>query len=121
MTTQTYDRAAQDVGNIVQLEHVNLWVPDQRTATVFYVVGLGFTRDPYLMVNIDNMWVNLGKQEFHLITKPPQVLRGTVGLVVPGLQRLVTRLETVRDRKLLEGTQFGWTMEDKTILITCPW
>ena len=121
MTTNTYDRAAQDVGNIVQLEHVNVWVEDQRLATAFYVFGLGLTRDPYLMVNIDNMWVNVGRQEFHLITKPPQVLRGITGLVVPSLERLQKRLERVKEMKLLEGTKFGWQLEDKTVLVTCPW
>jgi hypothetical protein len=40
-----YDRAAEDLGNIVAL-HVNLTVPDQQTATLFYVVALGLTRDP---------------------------------------------------------------------------
>jgi hypothetical protein len=119
MTTKTYDRAAEDVGNIVALEHVNLRIADQRLATVFYVVGLGFTRDPYLMVNIDNMWVNVGKQQFHLITAAPQVLRGTTHLVVPSLDRLVTRLGKVRD--LLAGTQFDYKVEDKTVLATCPW
>src|SRR5262249_1297026 len=121
MTTQTYDRAAQDVGNIVQLEHVNVWVEDQRLATAFYIFGLGLTRDPYLMVNIDNRGVNAGKQEFHLITKPPQVLRGTTGLVVPSLERLVKRLERVKEMKLLDGTRFGWELQDKTVLVTCPW
>jgi hypothetical protein len=119
--TTTYDRAAQDVGNIVALEHVNVWVTDQRLATAFYIYGLGFTRDPYLMVNIDNMWVNCGKQQFHLITKPAQVLRGTTGLVVPSLEKLVRRLERVKEQKLLDGTQFAYTVEDKTVLATCPW
>jgi len=41
-----YDRAAQTVGNIVHLEHFNVVIPDQRLATLFYVVGLGGTRDP---------------------------------------------------------------------------
>ena len=36
--------------NIRLLEHVNLTQPDQRLATLFYVVGLGLTRDPYMMV-----------------------------------------------------------------------
>jgi catechol 2,3-dioxygenase-like lactoylglutathione lyase family enzyme len=121
MTTTTFDRAAQDVGNIVALEHVNVWVTDQRQATAFYMFGLGFTRDPYLMVNIDNMWCNVGKQQFHLITKPAQVLRGTTGLVVPSLERLVTRLNRVREMKLLDGTKFDYTLEDKTVLVTCPW
>ena len=117
----TFDRAFEDVGNIVALEHVNLWVTDQRTATSFYIFGLGFTRDPYLMVNIDNMWCNVGKQQFHLITKPAQVLRGVVGLLVPSLDRLMTRLNRVRDTKLLEGTKFDFTVEDKTVAVTCPW
>jgi catechol 2,3-dioxygenase-like lactoylglutathione lyase family enzyme len=121
MTTKSFDRAAEDVGNIVQLEHVNLWVTDQRLATAFYIFGLGFTRDPYLMVNIDNMWVNAGKQQFHLITKPAQVLRGTPGLIVPSLERLATRLNRVREMKLLDGTKFDYVMEDKTVLVTCPW
>ena len=50
MTEQTYDRVTQDIGNILALEHVNVTVPDQAVATTFYVSGLGFTRDPYMMV-----------------------------------------------------------------------
>ena len=41
-------------------------VPDQRLATLFYVAGLGLTRDPYLMVSDSNMWVNVGRSQFHL-------------------------------------------------------
>ena len=44
-----FDRRAEDLGNIVGLEHVNLQIPDQGLATLFYVGGLGLTRDPYLM------------------------------------------------------------------------
>ena len=47
----TPDYTEEDVGNIVLLEHVNLQIPDQPTAILFYVVGLGFTRDPYLSVS----------------------------------------------------------------------
>src|SRR2546422_9580044 len=85
---QTYDRGAQDIGNIVALEHVNVRIPSQQLATAFYVVGLGFTRDPYLMVGLENMWINVGQQQFHLPTADPQVLRGHVGLVVPDLDAL---------------------------------
>ena len=31
------------------MEHVNLMIPDQAPAILFYVTGLGFTRDPFLM------------------------------------------------------------------------
>ena len=36
-----YDRAAEDLSNIVALEHVNITVPDRQIATLFYVVVLG--------------------------------------------------------------------------------
>ena len=63
---QTFDRAAEDLGNVIHLEHVNVQIPDQRLATLFYCAGLGLTRDPYLMVSDNNMWVNVGCQQFHL-------------------------------------------------------
>src|SRR5437016_438362 len=96
MPSNTYDRRRQDVGNIVALEHVNVWVPDQQLATIFWIVGMGFTRDPYLMVGVDNMWVNIGRQQFHLPTGEPQVVRGVVGLVVPDPGELTERLDAVR-------------------------
>ena len=91
-----YDRAAEDLGNIVALEHVNVTVPDQQLATLFYVVGLGLTRDPYLMTSISNMWVNIGRSQFHLPTNKPQVVRGHVGIVVPDREALLKRLQRLR-------------------------
>jgi len=114
-----YDRSRQDVGNIVALEHVNVRIPDQVIATTFYVQGLGFTRDPYVMVGTENMWINLGQEQFHLPTAKPQVLRGHVGLVVPDLDALTTRLASVRDK--LAGTAFAYAVEDKHVAVTCPW
>ena len=73
---KSYDRAAEDLGNSVHLEHVNVQIPDQRIAGLFYVVGLGLTRDPYLNVADNNMWINVGRSQFHLPTGNPQVLRG---------------------------------------------
>jgi hypothetical protein len=115
----SYDRRRQDVGNIVALEHVNVWIPDQCTATIFWIVGMGFTRDPYLMVGVDNMWVNVGQQQFHLPTGAPQVLRGVTGLVVPDLGELVERLDGVR--RGLADTRFAYEVEGKTVTVTCPW
>ena len=105
---QRFDRRRQDTGNILFLEHVNVKVPDQTVATTFYVQGLGFTRDPYLMVSTENMWINIGQQQFHLPTGAPQVLRGWVGLVVPDellLGRVKTELavEQPRQRRRLTG------------------
>ena len=77
-----FDRAAANVGNIVKLEHVNVRVTDQAPATLFYLAGLGFTRDPYVNVSTNLMWVNVGRQQFHLPTGAPQVIRGWTGLAV---------------------------------------
>ncbi len=110
---------AEDVGNIVSLEHVNVCVPDQTLATLFYVVGLGLTRDPYLMVGLDNMWANAGEQQFHLPSRPAQVIPGHIGLVVPDLTGLRKRLQSVE--KALAGTRFSWSSEDGYVAATCPW
>ncbi len=45
-STPTFDRTAEDLGNIVELGHVNVRVPDQSKAIAFYLMGLGLTRDP---------------------------------------------------------------------------
>jgi hypothetical protein len=119
MQGETYDRTTQDVGNIVALEHVNVQIGDQVTATAFFVQGLGFTRDPYVMVGTENMWINIGQQQFHLPTGEPQVVRGHVGLVVPDLDALTARLDSQREK--LAGTAFAYAVEDKYVSVTCPW
>jgi catechol 2,3-dioxygenase-like lactoylglutathione lyase family enzyme len=120
MDQPTYDRVAEDIDNIVGLEHVNVTVDDQRLATLFYVAGLGFTRDPYLSVSDDNMWINFGRQQFHLPARgKPQVLRGHVGVVVPDLEALKTRLAAVREK--LAETRFGFKEENGHVVATSPW
>jgi hypothetical protein len=119
MAKMKFDRAAEDLGNIVLLEHVNVTVPDQRLSTLFYITGLGLTRDPYLMTSVTNMWVNVGRSQFHLPTEEPQVLRGTVGLVTPDLDALAKRFGDVREP--LDGTLFDYTVHNDRIDATCPW
>jgi hypothetical protein len=114
-----YDRSAEVVGNIVKLEHVNVTVPDQRLATLFYVSGLGYTRDPYLMVGLDNMWINMGRNQMHLPSAEPQRLRGTIGLVVPDLSELKERLQRVQPA--LAETAFSFTDHGAFVSTTCPW
>ena len=114
-----YDRPREDVSNIVHLEHVNVTQPDQRLATLFYMAGLGGTRDPFIMVGLDNMWVNLGRSQMHLPTNAPQRLRGTIGLVVPDLGLLKKRLEKVSAG--LQGTQFRFEDRGDHVSATCPW
>ena len=114
-----FDRTTEDVGNIVKLEHVNLTMPDQRLATLYYVSGLGLTRDPYLVTGVENMWINVGENQFHLPTNEPQLFRGIIGLVVPDLDALTTRLRKVSDA--LAGTRFSWNAHSEYVDTTCPW
>jgi hypothetical protein len=114
-----FDRAAEDLGNSIHLEHVNVQVPDQHLATLFYVSGLGLTRDPYLMVSDDNMWVNVGRSQFHLPSGEPQVLRGHTGLVISGRKALLERLAKVT--KKLDGTKFSFREHNDYVEATCPW
>jgi hypothetical protein len=116
---QTFDRAAEDLGNSIHLEHVNVTVPDQRLANLFYVAGLGLTRDPYLLVSDTNMWINVGRSQFHLPSGPPQVVRGHTALVISGRQALLDRLAAVA--KKLDGTAFTFGEHNDYVEATCPW
>jgi len=115
---QSFDRRQEDTGNIVMLEHLNVRSPDQRITTLFYIMGMGFTRDPYLVVGVDNMWVNIGRTQIHLPTGVPQKVRGTIGLVVPDLAALRQRLQMVAPR--LAETQFRFTDRSDFVDVTCP-
>jgi hypothetical protein len=115
-----FDRSTEDVGNIVELGHVNVGVPDQQLAMVFYVMGLGLTRDPYLRTGVDNAWINVGASQFHLPVGPrAQILRGITGLVMPNLAALTARLEAVAPR--LSGTAFAYGGDHEQVDIRCPW
>ena len=116
---QQFDRSAEDLGNAIHFEHVNIQVPDQRLATLFYVTGLGLTRDPYLMVSDTNMWVNVGRSQFHLPNGKAQVLRGHTGLVIEGRKALLERLASVARK--LEGTAFAFAEHNDYVEATCPW
>src|SRR3954464_1988322 len=116
---QQFDRSAEDLGNSIHLEHVNVQVPDQRLAQLFYAVGLGLTRDPYLMVSDTNMWINVGRSQFHLPSGQPQVLRGHTGLVIQGREALLNRLASVS--KKLDGPAFTYREHNDYVEATCPW
>ncbi len=116
---QHYDRDAEDLGNIVGLEHVNLQIPDQSLGTAFYISGLGLTRDPYMNTGPANMWINVGKSQFHLPTGEPWVLRGAIGLVTPDRDALLKRLDNVA--KPFAGTQFAFKETNDCVAVTCPW
>lgn len=119
MKSNGYDRKADDLGNIVALEHVNITIPDQARAVVFYVLGLGLTRDPYMNVGLNNMWINVGGQQFHLPSRGVQKVPGYIGLVLSDLETLKQRLDAVKPE--LEGTRFKWREARDHVEVTGPW
>ncbi len=52
------------------------------------------------------MWINVGEQQFHLPTRNAQVIDGHIGVVVPDLDALESRLQTVADG--LKGSRFSF-------------
>ena len=119
MTERTFDRSDEDIGNILNMEHINLTVPDQGMAALFYVSGLGLTRDPYIDFGTFNMWINCGEQQFHLPKRDAQKFRGHIGVVVPNLEDLKSRFKFIE--KPMKGTEHAWEEKDDHIQVTCPW
>lgn len=114
-----FDREAENLGNITMLEHLNVEIPNQALASNFYLVGCGFTRDPYLFPGTNNMWVNIGKNQFHLPTGDALVFRGHVGIVTPSREQLLDRFAGVR--KELADSKFSFNEHNDYVEATCPW
>src|ERR1700732_2233739 len=119
MEQRRYDRTAEDIGNIVGLGHVNTAVPKQRLSTLFYVTGLGLTRDPFVNTSTDNMWINVGQSQFHLPTGRIEILRGITGLVLPDRAALLERLARLREP--LAGTSFDFHERNDCVETVSPW
>jgi hypothetical protein len=67
----------------------------------------------------DNMWINVGRSQFHLPTGKPQVLRGHTGIVIAGRAALLKRLAAVRGK--LAGTRFDFSEANDYVEAICPW
>ena len=104
---------------IVSMEHVNVTMPDQGLAALFYVSAMGFTRDPYVDFDDWNMWINVGREQFHTPKGDPQVFRGEIGIRVPCLEDLERRLSRLSQR--FEGSRFSSVKSESAIRVTCPW
>jgi catechol 2,3-dioxygenase-like lactoylglutathione lyase family enzyme len=113
------ESVVDELSNVLALEHVNVQIPDQAMALAFYVDGLGLTRDPELMTGVVNMWINIGRSQFHLPTGTPQVLRGHVGLVLPGREGLLGRLSSLASE--FAGTDFAFAEGEEFVEVTSPW
>lgn len=125
LPTHPPSRDGQSLGNILLLEHLNLRHDNQALATLFYVVGLQLTRDPVMMVGLDNMWINVGATQIHLPSwaQGGQQVRGRIELVVPDLAAVRRSLHKVAEP--LQHTQFAVTESaddaGPLLLATCPW
>ena len=108
-----------ELGNLVFFDHINLMVTDHRLATLFFVEGLGLTRDPYRMAGVRNMWVNVGTQQFHLPIGVPERFAGEIGVSFPDLDTLQARLNEIAPA--LAGTAFRCERDDGTLLVHDPW
>jgi hypothetical protein len=71
------------------------------------------------MTGTDNMWINVGRSQFHMPTGEAQVLRGRVGIVLPDREALLKRLARVR--RPLEGTKFEVREHNSFVDVTSPW
>jgi hypothetical protein len=71
------------------------------------------------MVMDDNMWMNVGRSQFHLPTGKAQVLRGKTGIVIEGRQALLERLNRVKPK--LAETKFAFSEHNDYVETTCPW
>ena len=98
-----FDRKAENLGNITGLEHVNVEIPNQGLASDFYLLGCGLTRDPYMFPGTNNMWVNVGKSQFHLPTGDAAGVARPCRHREPRPRGAVDRLQGVK--KKLEGHQ----------------
>jgi len=70
-------------------------------------------------VGLNNMWINVGSQQFHLPTRGIQRIPGHIGLVLPDLEALQRRLQTVESD--LADTEFAWQVRDQHVEVTGPW
>src|ERR1051326_4210221 len=114
-----FDRPAENLGNITGLEHINVEIPNQGPASDFYLMGCGFTRDPYLFPGTNNMWVNIGKTQIHLPTGEPLVFRGAIGVVTPDREQLLARLQHVKP--MLKDTKYKFKEHNDYVEASCPW
>src|ERR1700680_3869138 len=114
-----FHRVAEDLANVTALEHVNVEIPDQGLASDFYLLGMGFTRDPYLFPGTNNMWVNIGKSQIHMPTGDALVFRGHIGIVSPDRGELLDRLTAVK--KNLKDTKFKFKEHNDYVSASCPW
>ncbi|PPR12984.1 MAG: hypothetical protein CFH42_01962, partial [Alphaproteobacteria bacterium MarineAlpha12_Bin1] len=119
--TEHFPKVLPEVGGILHLDHINFQVSDHDLATVFFIGGLGLTRDPFRRADETNMGVNVGLQQFHLPRRgatPP--FSGLIGLIVPDLDIIRLRLSRLNKLQKFKDTPYEANFEDNAAKITSP-
>ena len=118
-----HNQKLPEIGNILHLEHINFEGADHELATIFFMNGLGFTRDPYRRTDETNLGVNVGMQQFHLPRRgnPTPPFYGEVGLVVPDLAVIKSRLDRLAEMGKFDATPYDLLMlDDATMRVMSP-
>ncbi len=113
-----------EVGGIIHLEHFNFEMEEHELATIFFMNGLGLTRDPYKRTDETNMGINIGLQQFHLPRrgKPTPPFFGEIGLLLPDLNVVRARLDRLERKRVFEGTEYCLQeVSDNQLLVQSPW
>ena len=107
-----FNRAAEDVGNIIGLEHVNLLIPDQGLATIFYISGLYKMIFRYsgwqAMLNVSRSIFIYGLGFFFLVTLITlENVPRTIGIIQPLLLFLKQATLSLESVKLVISAAFA--------------
>ncbi len=119
--TENARETMPEVGGMLHLDHINFQVPEHDLVTVFFINGLGLTRDPFRRADETNIGINVGLQQFHLPrrgTTPP--FPGVIGLIVPDLETIGTRLDRLSRLGKFEGTVYTAKFGNNVAEITSP-
>lgn len=105
-----------DLSGILFTEHINLVVGDRSTAEYFYLDFLGCSKD-----RSKSFHVNMGQQQFHLAPgDKPQAIAGSIGLTVPSLDTIRSRLSEAQE--VLKDSQFDVLQDTpNSMTLSCPW
>jgi len=107
---------------MVHFDHVNFETPDHDMATIFFMNGLGLTRDPYRRADERNMGVNVGLQQFHLPRRgkktPP--FHGVIGVVHPDIPGVLERLKLLDQMGKFANTPYSLDDRGDFVSLTTP-
>ena len=111
-----------EVGGIAHLEHINFEVADHDMVSIFFMAGLGFTRDPYTRSDEKNMAVNVGMQQYHLprMGRPTPPMHGVVGLITPELNAVKERCDGLEKEGVFKGTPYAYEVKNDCHEVMSP-